>query len=151
MVTMHRSVVAAIVAFVAAVPIATFWLVGDLSDAGDPYYLDYLWKASVSESAVKAVGIAALAPLSAASACLVRAWRPLRQHLPVLRAVLMLVLAGEIVAVGIRVLTAGTSGANIGAWLFLILGLPVSAALVVSARTGFTSRADAQTASTERK
>ena len=63
----------------------------------------------------------------------------------------MLVLAGEIVAVGIRVLTAGTSGANVGAWLFLILGLPVSAALGVSARTGFTSRADAQTASAERK
>ena len=137
---MRGSVVAALAAVVVAVPIVTFWLVGDQSATDDPVYLDYIWRASVSESAVRVFGIAALIVLLVASAYLLRAMRPLRQHGHVLRAVLMLVLAGEIGAVGVRVLTAGTRGANIGGGLFLILGLPVSVVLVASATRAFTSR-----------
>jgi hypothetical protein len=136
----------AFVALVVAAPITTYWLVGDLSEPGDPYYLDYFVKSTVSESSVKAAGLLAFVVLCAASTFLVRTARPLRRHLHTFRAALMLVLAGEIVAVGARVATAGTSGANIGAGLFLIFGLPISVVLVVTAIKALTSPSTDSTA-----
>ncbi len=121
-------------ALVAAVPVVTWWLVGDLSTvslADDP---DYAFRPmTLSPMTERAVGIASLA--LAVGAVAVLAWATRRRALDrrwwtVLG---LLAAAGCIVGLGWRVLTAGVIGANIGAGLFILVGGPVVAALVLFA------------------
>ena len=126
---------AAAVVLVAATPVATWCLVGDLSSEGfTEDELDYMvrgpdipWFMEVLVGGL-AVGVvvASAAVLGRAfyRGVLRRGWAP---------TVVLLAVAGVILGLGGRAVTAGGIGANIGGGLFLVLGFPVAGLLVVAA------------------
>lgn len=119
---------------VIAVPVLTWWLVGDLSTASlaeDPDYA--VSPLPVSPTTERAVGTASLA--LAVGAVAVLTWAARRQALDRRwwTVLVLLVAAGGIVGLGWRVLTAGVIGANIGAGLFVLVGGPLVAALLLFA------------------
>ncbi len=127
------AIVAASVAVVLALPAAAYAAVGDQSSTAPPY-ADHLWHPpSWSERDVRAVGVAAAIVALAGLGVLVRAAR--RRELPRVVAVIdgLLVVAGLVVALGSRVLTAGVTGANIGGGMVLMFGPPLVAGLLVAA------------------
>jgi len=119
----------AAVALIAAVPVATWWAVGDPStDLPDPDY--QIRPLDIGQTTEQIAGVIATVLAAAAVVALVgagRAGRFDRRWWPVL---VELVLAGALCGVGWRVLTAGVIGANIGAGLVLWVGAPMVAALV---------------------
>lgn len=84
---------------------------------------------TVALAVAVAVAVVALRPSSAAPAATARAV-----------AVVTALLAGVIVGGGGRIVTAGVIGANIGAGLVLLVGLPVAAVLLVVAVGAMTLR-----------
>ena len=110
---------------VLATPVATWWLVGDLSTvplSSSPDYAFHPWP--ISPAAARGAGIGSL--LAATSMIGVLGWATLR-HLLDLRwwAVLAPLLAdGFIAGAGWRVMTAGGIGANIGAGFVILFGGP---------------------------
>jgi hypothetical protein len=126
-----RQIVATIL--VLSVPGAAHWLIGDLSEADDPLHLDYVVRPTLSASATRILGFVSLGAFSFAAVYL---WRSSRDRPPTReskRLVGLLMLVGLIVAIGYRVMTAGVGGANIGAGLFLMFGVPLCVALLVCA------------------
>jgi hypothetical protein len=117
------------VVLIAAVPVATWWAVGDLStDLPDPDY--QIRPFDIGPTAEQVAGVSATVLAAAAVVALIhagRAGRFDRRWWPVL---VELVLAGALCGAGWRVLTAGVIGANIGAGLVLWVGAPMVAALV---------------------
>ncbi|MDH6218232.1 hypothetical protein [Streptomyces pseudovenezuelae] len=117
----------------AGVPVAAWGLMGQQdADGFSASELDYTYGPSpVTDGIAALIGAFALVLVAAAGALLVRAadrgaldrrwWGVLAP----------LVVAGLIVGVGLRILTAGVIGANIGAGLTIVLGGPVVAALVL--------------------
>jgi hypothetical protein len=118
---------------VLSVPGAAHWLIGDLSEAGDPAELDYFLRPALSASATRVLGVVSLGAFVFAAVALWRSarHRPLTKHLKWIMG--LLVLVGLIIAAGFRVMTAGVGGANIGAGLFLLFGVPLCVALLVCA------------------
>lgn len=115
-------------ACVVAVPIATWFLLGDMSEPGG---MDRMYSAPEVPRPVElvfgalaaagiAIGLWFLIPRTRNSG--ERAWWPV---FGVLAAV------GFILAFGFRVMTARVGGANIGGGLFLMYGLPVVVLLLV--------------------
>jgi hypothetical protein len=126
----ERVTIAATSAGLLAVPVATWWLVGDLSSpGGDDYAVRPL---DVSPAVERGIGVAAVAIVVSALVVAVSAggWTRVRRWA---RPVLALAAAGVIVGWGWRVVTAGVIGANIGAGLVVLFGGPVVAVLVVGA------------------
>jgi hypothetical protein len=117
------------VVLVGAMPVATWWLVGDLStEIADPDYL--IRPVQIEGMAANVVGLGAVVLAAGSVVTLVVAGargRLARSWWPVL---VELVLAGGLCGAGWRVLTAGVIGANIGAGLVMIVGGPIVAALV---------------------
>ncbi len=124
------------VVLVVAAPLATWWLVGDLSEDQIPAHnRDYILRAPEFPSAVvAAVGVLSLALVVSSSVVL---WHAIRygQFDRRWRQVLLLVMAvGVLVSFGFRVLTAGVGGANIGGGLVALVGSPIAIVLLVVAR-----------------
>jgi hypothetical protein len=114
-----------------AIAVATWWLVGDLSQPEPGYELSYAFGPLTVDPAVERVlGIASIAVLAGALALLANArWRGLlRRWWSVL---VPLAVVGVIVGAGLRVMTAGTVDANIGAGLVILLGGPAVAGLLL--------------------
>ena len=117
---------------VISVPVATWWLVGDLStvsvDAGRDYAFQPWPVAPVTE---RALGIAALTV--GLSAVAVLGWATRRRVMDARwwTVLVPLLAAGGIAGFSWRVMTAGVIGANIGAGLCVIVGGPVVAALLL--------------------
>jgi hypothetical protein len=119
----------AMVALIVAVPVATWWAVGDLStDLPDPDY--QIRPVAIGDTTEQVAGVSAAVLAVAAVVALIhagRAGRFDRRWWPVL---VELTVAGTLCGAGWRVLTAGVIGANIGAGLVLWVGAPIVAALV---------------------
>jgi len=120
------------VALALAAPVATWWLVGDLSTvpaSSDPDHAFQPWP--MSPAAARTVGIGSLTVAATATALL--GWATARRHLDVRWwAVLVpLMTAGFIAGAGWRVMTAGVIGANIGAGFVVLLGGPVVLGLLI--------------------
>jgi hypothetical protein len=102
------------VALIVAVPVATWWAVGDLStDLPDPDY--QIRPFDIGHTTEQVAGVSAAVLAAAAVVALIhagRAGRFDRRWWPVL---VELMLAGALCGAGWRVLTAGVIGANIGA------------------------------------
>lgn len=120
---------AAAVGLLLAVPVVSWWLVGDLSDdVADPDHL--VPPFDLSPGAEQAVGITAAAVALGCAFVVGWAWwhrRLGRRWRPTL---VLLVIAGAAFGVGWRVLTAGAAGANRDAGLVLLIGLPAIVAFI---------------------
>jgi hypothetical protein len=120
------------VVLVTTMPIATWWLVGDLStELPDPNYL--IRPLDIGDTAQHMIGVGAVVLVAASGLTLVVAGlrgRVDRRWWPVL---VELLLVGALCGAGWRVLTAGVIGANIGAGFVLGLGAPIVVFLVGSA------------------
>lgn len=113
---------AALAAFVLLVslPVATWWLVGDLSaEIDDP---DYMFRPpELTDGTERALGLVALVLVVGAVVALASAARR-RQLGPRDVALAPLVAAGVSVEFAGRALTAGVGGANIGGGIILLFG-----------------------------
>jgi hypothetical protein len=127
----QRTVIASVL-LVAAVPVATWWLVGDLSEPlADPDYM--IHPIGIAGPLERGLGFGATVSVLVAAPVLVRAlWRGElnRKWLP---PIVFLIIAGAIAGAGWRVVTAGVIGANIGGAIVTGVGLPLVIVLVVAA------------------
>ncbi|MGH3738376.1 MAG: hypothetical protein ACRDT6_22635 [Micromonosporaceae bacterium] len=125
----HRPPLLAAAALLLAVPVATWWLVGDLSEvpeSADPDYLVRPWQLGALEPVLGALGLTVV--------LLTGAWLVRRAHRFDQRWWLVwcaLLLAGLVVGFGWRVVTAASIGANIGAGLVLLFGTPFLGVLLL--------------------
>jgi hypothetical protein len=141
----------AAVALVVAVPVATWWLVGDQTDPdfkrrlqadGDPAIRagldpDYMFRPlDIAPATERTVGGVAVALVVAALVVLVGAWLTGRLHVGWWGVLGVLSLVGAGCGWGWRVMTAAVSGANIGGGLVLMFGVPIGLGLVGVARWG---------------
>jgi hypothetical protein len=134
---------------VVTTPLIAFWLIGDRSAHEDPEANDYLVRVLIDHRVMLAVGLASTVVFVVAARYLYL-HRSTTPNSRAAQLVALLMIAGLLVAAGLRMVTAGvTSGdANIGGAAFLVLGLPLCAALVIfaivryrrSANLGTTSR-----------
>jgi hypothetical protein len=124
--------VAAAAGLVLAFPVATWWLVGDLSTVPASEDPDFSFRPfDVSRAVERAAGWASA--LLAAVMLLLLAWFTVRRLLDARwwTVLVPLMAAGFITGAGWRVMTAGVIGANIGAGFVVLLGGPLVAALLV--------------------
>jgi hypothetical protein len=120
------------VVLVVATPVATWWLVGDLStQLPDPDHL--IRPVDIGDTAEHVVGVGAVVLAAASVVALVVAGRRGRVDRGWWPVLVELLLAGALGGAGWRVLTAGVIGANIGAGFVLGVGAPVVVFLVGSA------------------
>jgi hypothetical protein len=126
-------------------PVATWWLIGDLSWTGSED-LDYLVRApAVPAAAERAFGIGALLAAVGALAAMIFATTRRRIHPSGWLCVPPVVLAGIVAGLLGRVVTAGGVGVNFGAIFGVVLGIPAVLLLLVSAAlTGVVLRASAR-------
>ncbi|MDG4860022.1 hypothetical protein P8605_17990 [Streptomyces sp. T-3] len=117
------------VLLVGAFPITVWWLVGQQTlDVPDPDYAQRPW--AMSTAAEAAIGGTALLVL-VVTALLFAGWTSAGRTGPSWWYVLVpLLAAGLIAGVGQRVVTAEVIGANIGAGMVLLVGVPVAVLLV---------------------
>jgi hypothetical protein len=117
---------------VVTAPLIAFWLIGDRSAGKDPEANDYLVRVSIDHRTMLAVGLASTVVFVVAARYLY-VHRSATKNSGAAQLVALLMLAGLLVAGGLRLVTAGVTGANIGGAAFLYLGLPLCAALVIFA------------------
>lgn len=125
---------AAVVVLGAGVLAGAWWLIGDLSK--DPFddedRLDYLIKIDLDPALEAAAGVAGiLCALTAALWLLTSYGR--RDGKPCIRVVVAVATAGALSAGGLRIMSAGVYGANIGGGMFMMFGIPVVIALLAYA------------------
>lgn len=127
---MRQLATAAAVLIVVAVPVVTWWLIGDQSTTSAEN-ADYVVQPSfrLSNKTTRALGIGALVVSVAAAAWLIGASASHSFDLIWWSIVGPLLLLGILLALGWRVFTAGVVGANIGAGLFVFFVGPVVLAL----------------------
>ena len=125
------TVVTAVV-LILATPVATWSLVGDLSEpVADP---DYLIRPVDLPRGLEILLLAAsVAATLGATAYLVYQRRTRRMDRKWVPPIVLLAVAGVVVGSGWRVLTAGVIGANIGGGMVILFGGPFVLALVVAA------------------
>jgi hypothetical protein len=128
---MRQLATVAAVLLVLAVPVATWWLVGDQSTTSSDN-ADYLLRPPFrfSNRVTRALGTGALAVTVAAATLLIVASASHSFNPKWWSLVGPLLLLGILLGLGWRVLTAGVIGANIGAGLFVFAAGPVMLALV---------------------
>jgi len=128
-------IVPAAVGMVMAVPVVSWWLVGDQSSVPAGAHPDFTFQGfEVGPSVERAAGIGST--VLAVVTMVVLAWAMYRRQIDWRWwGVLVLVMAaGFIVGSGWRVMTAGGIGANIGAGLVVFFGGPIVVALLICAR-----------------
>ena len=113
-------------------PFAAWWLIGDLSEPElVPGDLSYIARApDIPAWIVTAIGCIALVSAIGAIAVMLLGIRRGRSDGHWLPSVILLVIAGVVLAGIGRVVTAGSIGANIGGGLAILFGLPFVAILV---------------------
>ncbi|MFG2289491.1 hypothetical protein ACGFOU_25900 [Streptomyces sp. NPDC048595] len=128
----HKPHTAASVVLVAAVPVATWGLIGRQDAPGySPSELDHaVQPLPLAESLETSLGVICLVLAVVSGALLAYASRSDTFDRGRWMVLLPLLVAGLIVGAGWRVLTAGVIGANIGAGLVIWAGGPVTAALL---------------------
>ncbi|MCU1358426.1 MAG: hypothetical protein JWM89_3844 [Acidimicrobiales bacterium] len=124
---------------------ATFFWVGDLSEAVEPRYADYLWRPwPFLDGHQTLIGVVSVVGLVVAGSALGAARRAGRMRAPLLAQVVVLALFAAWLGLGYRVMTAGVIGANIGGggvWLLTpvfalaTFGVVVTLAIRASRRT----------------
>ncbi|GGO48576.1 hypothetical protein GCM10012287_23870 [Streptomyces daqingensis] len=116
-----------------AAPVATWGLVGRQDEPGvPPRQLDRaVQPPDVPAGVETALGLGALLLAALSAALLVRASRSGSFDRRWWQVLAPLVAAGVLAGAGWQVVTAGVIGANIGAGMFLVLGTPVIAGLVL--------------------
>ncbi|MBR8642202.1 hypothetical protein KEF29_29905 [Streptomyces tuirus] len=121
------------VALVLGVPVAAWGLMGQQDAEGIPASeLDYAFQPwGVGDGVAAVVGGVALVLAAVGAAVLVRGSRRGDLDHRWWGVLGPLVVVGLMAGVGVRILTAGVAGANIGAGLLIMLGTPVAAALVL--------------------
>ena len=120
------------VVLVTAMPVATWWLVGDLStELPDPDYL--IRPLDIGDTAEHVIGVGAVVLMAASGLALVVAGLRGRVDRRWWLVLGEMSVAGALIGAGSRVLTAGVIGANIGAGLVLGVGVPIVVFLVGSA------------------
>jgi hypothetical protein len=123
----------AAVALVLATPVATWFLVGDLS-ATRFDDLDYLWRAPDLPAAMDlVVGVLAALVVVASATVLAVALRRGQVRRQWSATVVLLCAAGAVLGYAGRVVSAGVIGANIGGGMMIVLAGPLVLALVVAA------------------
>jgi hypothetical protein len=126
------AVVPAAVGASIAVPVATWWLVGDQSTLPTSADLDYVVEPlDLGPGTERAAGIISTTLAVIALLILVLAWRRRQLDPRWWIALAPLLTAGVIVGYGWRVMTAGVIGANIGAGLVVVFCCPLVAVLLV--------------------
>jgi hypothetical protein len=124
----------AAVALVLATPVAVWSFVGDLSVRLVDAELDYLVRApQIPRLLELLVGVVALVVAVASAVVLTRALAEGRARQQWSATVVPLTVAGAIIGFGLRVVTAGGIGANIGGALMIMLAGPLVLALIVAA------------------
>lgn len=126
------AVLAAALGLVLAVPVATWWLVGDLSTVQVSAGRDYAFRPwPIGPTVARAAGTGSLVVGSVTVAVL--GWATLRRVLDIRWWAVLLPLgaAGFIAGAGWRVMTAGGIGANIGAGMVVLFGGPAVLVLLV--------------------
>ncbi|WP_199827221.1 hypothetical protein [Streptomyces xylophagus] len=120
-------------ALVAAVPVAVWGLLGRQDvDGFSASELDYAYRPlDISDGTAAVIGVIALLLAGVGGALLVRATRQGELDRRWWEVLAPLMVAGVIVGVGWRVLTAGVLGVNIGAGLTMLFGGPVVAGLSI--------------------
>lgn len=131
----RRPGVIGLVGLVAAGPVATWWLTGDLSEPGG--YQRIVAPPELSERAALSTAVVSVAVLVASTTVVVAAWRDGQLDRRDGRAALPVLAAGVLAAVGARVLTAETVGANIGGGMVLLAGPFVLLPLLVAGARGW--------------
>ncbi len=128
----HKLHTTASVVLVAAVPVATWGLIGRQDAPGySPSELDHaVQPLPLAESLETSLGVVSLVLAVVSGALLAYASRSETFDRGRWMVLLPLLVAGLIVGAGWRVLTAGVIGANIGAGLVIWAGAPVTAALL---------------------
>jgi hypothetical protein len=123
-------VIAAIV-LILAVPVVTWWLVGDQSTT-KPDNADYVVRPPfrMSKGVTRVVGAASLTLALAAAAWLIYASASASFDNRWWSVIGPMLLLGVLLGVGWRVFTAGVVGANIGAGIFAFVAGPVILAIV---------------------
>lgn len=125
-------VVAAALGLVLTVPVATWWLAGDLSTVPVSAGRDYAFRPwPIGPAVARAAGAGSLAAGIVTVAVL--AWATARRVLDIRwwAVLLPLAAAGFIAGAGWRVMTAGVIGTNIGAGFVVFFGGPVVLVLLV--------------------
>lgn len=130
----------AVAALLVSVPVVSWWLPGDLTDekskalAADGEVLDHMVDPlPLGPTAELVLGIVACVVAAGAAALLIRATMSRRLEPRWWIVLGPLVVAGVVVGLGWRVITAGGIGANIGGGLTLLFGLPFVAVLLIVA------------------
>ena len=120
-------------ALAAAVPVATWGLLGQQDESGlPPSQLDHAVEPlAVPAGLDTAIGLVALLVAGACAALLARASRHGTFEHRRWQVLGPLIFAGLLIGGGWRVLTAGVVGANIGAGLMVMIGGPVVAGLLL--------------------
>ncbi|MFD9330760.1 hypothetical protein [Streptomyces sp. NPDC060065] len=131
--TNRGTLLSAAAVLVAAVPVAAWGLLGQQNSGELPAsQLDYAFQPlGVPDGLDTVLGVVALVLAGAGATLLVRASRSGRMDKRWWGVLVPLVMAGLLVGVGWRVLTAGVIGANIGAGLVIIFGGPVVTGLLL--------------------
>jgi hypothetical protein len=135
---MRRSQLLAAALLIVATPLATWWVVGDVSEDAPPAALSYSFDPPPLGSAASLVLGAGATVVAVVSLTLLGSatWRNTLDRVWWL-VLLPLVALGVFAGWSYRVMTAGIIGANIGAG-FVILALPVAAvSSVTTALTGW--------------
>ncbi|HWH01724.1 MAG TPA: hypothetical protein VNV66_20950 [Pilimelia sp.] len=135
-----KSLSLAALALVLATPIASAWLIGDLTNeearrlAAEGVELDYAIRpASLGPVADRYVGVLACAVAVGALGVLLWATRSRRLDPRWWNVLAPLVAAGVLAGFSWRLMTAGGIGANIGAGLVVVIGGPLLVALLAGA------------------
>ena len=127
----------AVAALAVAVPVAIWWMIGDLSfRPNDPDSLDYMWRQPTIDPAfANAAGWLAVLVVVASLFTLVWAARGRVLDSRWWLVVVLVTMAGIGLAVIERMVTAGVVGANIGGGLALFVGVPMVALALIAALT----------------
>jgi hypothetical protein len=119
-------------ALVLATPVATWWLVGDLSEpVANPDYM--IRPISVSQGMERAVGLGSMLVLAVSISVVASFFRRRQLDRKWVPPIVFLVVSAAIAGAGWRVVTAGVIGANIGGGIVVLGGLPLVIGLVIAA------------------
>ncbi|MEV0900495.1 hypothetical protein [Actinoplanes sp. NPDC049802] len=123
--TLQKAYPLALVPLVPAVPVATWWLVGDLTDSSGDIVLDYAYQPVTFGGAGDVIlGVGALLTALAAFGVLIHGTLTGRMRRAWWGVALSILAIGAYLGWAQRVWTAGVVGANFGVGLTALFGVP---------------------------